>query len=169
MTKWNAAITAMEAQCKDMGPDHCLRVPYEQLVLHPRPWMKKILSFLELDWSEDVMHHEKLVGKEHGISLSKVERSSDQVVKPVNLEALSKWVGHIPEDVVNEMAEIAPMLEHFGYDPNANPPKYGEPDGEVVKNTNDVIENESKWEHLGEEVKKHSKKDGASSGRRRRV
>ncbi len=27
-------------------------------------------------------------------------------------------MGKIPEDVVAEMAEIAPMLSHFGYNPN---------------------------------------------------
>ncbi len=166
LQKWNAAIKSMDEQCKELGDTHCLRVPYEQLVLHPREWMTKILSFLELEWTEDVLHHEQKVGKEHGISLSKVERSSDQVVKPVNLEALSKWVGHIPDDVVDEMAEVAPMLKHFGYDPHGNPPKYGQPDGEVVKNTNDVLENGSKWDHIGEEVKKHSKKDSGFRGRR---
>ena len=62
-------------------------------------------------------------------------------MKPVNLEALSKWVGHIPDEVLGEMAEIAPMLRYLGYDPNANPPVYGRPDGEVVKNTHDIMEN----------------------------
>jgi len=96
-------------------------------------------------------------------------------VKPVNLEALSKWVGHLPSEVIEDvrtenfygfiqltyltilflfdplcmtlslslspqMGEIAPMLAHFGYDPNANPPVYGKPDSFVVKNTNDIIE-----------------------------
>lgn len=56
------------------------------------------------------------------IELYRVERSSDQVIKPVNLEALSKWVGKIPEDVVRDMADIAPMLSVLGYDPYANPP-----------------------------------------------
>ena len=82
----------------------------------------------------------------------------------MNLEALSKWVGHIPDDVVQDMAEIAPMLSHFGYDPNANPPNYGKPDGDVVKNTNDVIENEDKWEQKGELVKKLSKKETGARG-----
>ena len=44
-----------------------------------RKWLEKILKFLELPWTEDVMHHEKQINKPHGISLSKVERSSDQV------------------------------------------------------------------------------------------
>lgn len=76
-----------------------------------------------------------------------------QVVKPVNVDALTKWVGAIPQDVIADMAEvtiilytiyryiiislnmicinntnnfqIAPMLEKLGYDPNTNPPNYG--------------------------------------------
>lgn len=65
----------------------------------------------------------------------RVERSSDQVIKPINLEALTKWVGHIPQDVIDEMADIAPMLSVLGYDPYANPPKYGAPDKLVSDNT----------------------------------
>merc|ERR1712193_216399 len=79
LTKWNSAISAMNDQCEELGSDYCLPVYYEQLILHPRKWLEKILKFLELDWTEDVMHHEKQINKAHGISLSKVERSSDQV------------------------------------------------------------------------------------------
>lgn len=62
------------------------------------------------------------------LGLCRVERSTDQVMKPVNTEALSKWVGHIPADVISEMAEIAPMLARLGYDPQANPPDYTKPE-----------------------------------------
>ena len=91
----------------------------------------------------------------------RVERSSDQVIKPVNLEALTKWVGNIPEDVVHDMANIAPMLSVLGnfrkmfvtslvltlglfifalsgYDPYSNPPNYGNADDVVKENTNKV-------------------------------
>lgn len=57
-----------------------------------------------------------------------MERSSDQVVRPLYQEALTKWVGQIPDDVVNDMANIAPMLATLGYDPAANPPVYGIPE-----------------------------------------
>lgn len=57
----------------------------------------------------------------------RVERSTDQVMKPVNTDALSTWVGHIPSDVMSDMAEIAPMLARLGYDPHANPPDYSRP------------------------------------------
>lgn len=57
-----------------------------------------------------------------------MERSSDQVVRPVNRDALDKWVGHIPADVRADMAELAPMLSVLGYDPWANPPRYSADD-----------------------------------------
>ena len=117
-----------------------------------------------MDWTEEVLHHEKQINKAHGISLSKVERTSDQVVKPVNLEALSKWVGMMPDDVVEDMANIAPMLEKMGYDPKGNPPNYGTPDEEVVKNTNEVKAHKDDWEKVGEMVKSNSKKKSAAAG-----
>eukprot|EP00090_Calanus_glacialis_P028383 TRINITY_DN4561_c0_g1_i1.p1 TRINITY_DN4561_c0_g1~~TRINITY_DN4561_c0_g1_i1.p1 ORF type:complete len:380 (-),score=107.11 TRINITY_DN4561_c0_g1_i1:494-1633(-) len=164
LQKWNAAITAMNEQCKELGSKNCLPVVYEQMVLHPEQWMRKILNFLELPWDDAVLHHEQHINKKGGISLSKVERSSDQVIKPVNLDALSKWVGHIPDDVVQEMGNIAPMLAHFGYDPEGNPPNYGKPDKFVVDNTNDIKKNDAEWEEIAEKVKSLSKKDTMPRG-----
>lgn len=83
---------------------------------------------------------------------SRVERSSDQVIKPINLEALTKWVGHIPEDVVRDMADIAPMLSVLGYDPYANPPNYGKPDELVADNTKNVQQNMEHWERKAKEL-----------------
>lgn len=124
LTKWSSAVETMFSQCQAVGQAKCRPVHYEQLVLHPEEEMRKLLHFLELQWDSSVLHHEELIGKAGGVSLSKVERSTDQVMKPVNTEALSKWVGQIPPDVVSDMAEIAPMLSRLGYDPHANPPDY---------------------------------------------
>ncbi|VDO94132.1 unnamed protein product [Heligmosomoides polygyrus] len=68
-----------------------------------------------------------------------------KVVKPVNLDALSKWVGAIPKDVIDEMDEVAPMLRQLGYDPHANPPNYGKPDELVEKKTDEVHRNSEQW------------------------
>ncbi|CAO2629054.1 protein-tyrosine sulfotransferase 2 [Chionomys nivalis] len=144
LTKWNKAIEVMYAQCMEVGRDKCLPVYYEQLVLHPRRSLKRILDFLGITWSDTVLHHEDLIGKPGGVSLSKIERSTDQVIKPVNLEALSKWTGHIPGDVVRDMAQIAPMLARLGYDPYANPPNYGNPDPIVINNTHRVLKGDYK-------------------------
>lgn len=74
-----------------------------------------------------------------------MERSSDQVIKPVNMEALTRWVGAIPSDVIRDMADVAPMLSILGYDPYANPPSYGNPDAEVKHNTYKIKKDEKFW------------------------
>ncbi|KAL3270344.1 hypothetical protein HHI36_009392 [Cryptolaemus montrouzieri] len=150
LKKWNSVVEAMNKQCNELGPSKCFRVPYEQLVLHPREWMQKVLGFLNIGWNESVLHHQDFIN--NGITLSKVERSSDQVIKPVNLEALTKWVGNIPEDVVRDMAEIAPMLSVLGYDPYANPPEYGKPDAEIASNTRNIEKNKTLWEQKAKEM-----------------
>ncbi|MCP9259383.1 hypothetical protein DINM_002332 [Dirofilaria immitis] len=150
LDKWNHIIKIMYEQCKTIGDKRCLIVYYEQLVLHPEKQLRRVLNFLNIAWSDLVLHHDKLIGKD--ISLSKVERSTDQVIKPVNLDALNKWVGSFSEDIVQEMASLAPMLAELGYDPNANPPKYGEPDPIVLKNTDELHMNEEEWERRAQEV-----------------
>uniref|UniRef100_A0A2A4JEU5 Protein-tyrosine sulfotransferase n=1 Tax=Heliothis virescens TaxID=7102 RepID=A0A2A4JEU5_HELVI len=124
LTKWNHAVELMYQQCKTMGPDKCLVVRYEALVLRPRATLRRVLAFLQLPWHDAVLHHERYINQPNGVALSNVERSSDQVVRPVNLDALDKWVGQIPADVRADMAELAPMLSVLGYDPWANPPRY---------------------------------------------
>lgn len=71
LKKWNQAVESMYDQCLRVGKQYCLPVFYEQLVLHPKEWMEKILTFLDLPWDEAVMHHEEHIGKPGGISLSR--------------------------------------------------------------------------------------------------
>jgi hypothetical protein len=44
--------------------------------------------------------------------------------KQVNPEALSNWVGHIPEDILQDIETIAPMLKKMGYSSNSDQPNY---------------------------------------------
>ncbi|KAG8173134.1 hypothetical protein JTE90_015388, partial [Oedothorax gibbosus] len=143
--QWSSAMSAMYSQCLSLGSDICMPVHYEQVVLQPKPWMESILKFLDIPWNDSVLHHEQLVDKPGGISISKLERSSDQVIKPINIEALTKRVGQIPEDVVRDMASVAPMLLTLGYDPNANPPDYGKPDALVLNNTKFINKNKEMY------------------------
>ncbi|OQV13567.1 Protein-tyrosine sulfotransferase [Hypsibius exemplaris] len=152
MEKWNSAMELMFSQCRQVGPDRCMLVYYEQLVLHPKVWMERIAGFLQLPWEEAMLHHEALVGKPGGIALSNVERSSDQVIKPINIDALGKWVGVIPQDVVDSMATLAPMLQRLGYDPYSNSANYGTPDGMVINNTNSIHAQSDLWLEKGKSV-----------------
>ena len=77
-----------------------------------------------------------------------------QVVKPLYTDSLNSWVGHIPDDVNDDMAKIAPMLKLLGeinrsikkliffllgYDPDSRDPFYGKPDKEVIQKYNDWL------------------------------
>ena len=68
---WNRAIMAMYNECITVGSTYCLPVYYERLVLHPEAEMRKILTFLDIPWDENVIHHEETIGKVGGASLSK--------------------------------------------------------------------------------------------------
>lgn len=71
LSKWNKAIETMHEQCKEIGPERCMMVNYEQLVLHPEAIMHKILDFLDVPWNSSVLHHEEFINKPNGVSLSK--------------------------------------------------------------------------------------------------
>lgn len=152
LTKWNAATSSMYQECKSLGTSVCMPVYYEQLVLHPEETLRKILLFLKLPWNETVLHHEKFVNQPNGIELSKLERSTDQVVKPINTKTLTTWVGNLPDDIVRDMAQIAPMLSVLGYDPNANPPNYGDPDAFVLSKMKLIEDNKEMWQKKEEKL-----------------
>ena len=46
-------------------------VYYEQLVLHPEKMARQILLFLKIPWNEAVLHHDDVINKPGGVSLSK--------------------------------------------------------------------------------------------------
>ena len=150
--RWNKIVENMNNQCNAIGPTRCMIVYYEQLVLHPKKWISLILDFLDLPWDERVLHHEQSINKPRGVRVSKVERSSDQIIKPINSDALTSWVGYFDEDILEDMDAIAPMLRKFGYDPEDNDPVYGVPDGEVINNTNDIHDKKQYWENKAREL-----------------
>uniref|UniRef100_A0A0K0F0F9 Protein-tyrosine sulfotransferase n=1 Tax=Strongyloides venezuelensis TaxID=75913 RepID=A0A0K0F0F9_STRVS len=87
-------------------------------------------------WNEIVLNHEQFIGTK--VLVSKLERSSDQVIKPINIDALAKWMGNIPKDDLENMENIAPMLQFLGYDLFANPPNCGIPDEEVINKSDNL-------------------------------
>lgn len=163
MMKWNQAIETMYNQCNSIGKEQCKIVHYEKLVLRPQEQMKEILEFLNVTWNEAVLHHEEMIGKKDGVALSKVERSSDQVIKPINLEALNKWEGQIPDDVVQDMAEIAPMLRVLGYNPYVNKGNYGDPEAWVKDNTYKIQQNAKLWESKAKQLLKRPSQEDSEN------
>ena len=65
---------------------------------------------------------------------------------------MTDWVGKLPDNVIRDMPAIAPMLDLLGYDPRANPPKYGQPDHGVAENTLKVRKNSNYWKHREDDI-----------------
>jgi len=84
--------------------------------------------------------------------MCRVEKSTDQVIKPVNMEALVRWADFVPSDVKHDINKIAPMLSRLGYDPNAYPPSYGQADALVANNTLLVKQNVEYWERKAHDI-----------------
>ena len=72
LQKWNMAMDTMVSQCRQLGSNKCLMVYYEQLVLHPESVLRSLLTFLDLQWQDAVLHHHEYINKPGGISLSKL-------------------------------------------------------------------------------------------------
>jgi len=154
LQRWNNVVFVMDKVCNKLGDSRCLRVQYEQLVLHPRAELVRLLDWLHLPWDEAVLSHHQKINKPGGVRVSISERSSDQVVRPVNTGALTAWVGTFPKDVLSEMADLAPMLKTLGYDPNDNHPTYGQADPEVLENNRELEEKAGFWAVRGAQLLK---------------
>ena len=140
---WNNITEIMYDQCLKIGSDRCLIVFYEKLVLQPKIEIVKILKFLNVPWNEAVLNHEKYIGDE--ISLSKSEKSSDQVIKPVYLDGLNSWVGKIPKGILDELDQLVPMMKKLGYDTKSKWIDYSLADEKVKNNTQNIKDNKEHW------------------------
>ena len=136
----------------------CLRVRYEDLVLHPRNVIAKVLTFLDLPWNSSVLSHHTMINQPGGVRVSVMERSSDQIIQPVHTKALTEWVGTFPSKLLSQMGEVAPMLRQLGYNPEENPPKYGQADPEILNNTREVLLNKEYWKVRSEQMLRAMKK-----------
>lgn len=86
-----------------MGSDHCLQVHYEQLVLDLNQALIKIQDFLKMPaWDSNVLEGNRFF----------------------DTDSISNWHHQLPKDIVQDMKNLAPMLEALDYDPNDQAPKY---------------------------------------------
>lgn len=124
LRRWNSLTARMASQCQKAGRERCLQVPYELLVQQPEKWTKIIAEFIGIPWRESMLHHEAYVGVKGGVDLSLAEKSTDQVVKPIYVNALTNWTGFYSDSILRDMHNIAPHLAKLGYHPHQNPPDY---------------------------------------------
>lgn len=67
------------------------------------------------------------------------------MIKPINPEALTSWVGKVPASVLERADTLAPMLKILGYDPRARRPNYGKVDQFVKENMYAILAQKELW------------------------
>ena len=95
-----------------------MMVSYENLVTNTRKCLKKIVEFLDLEWSDFMLEHHKFIGNR--IDVNENEWSTSQIKKPIYTESINAWRGKLPQYCLDRLEELAPMLRKLGYDPKAN-------------------------------------------------
>ena len=115
---WSVKVKSYKQSCDQVGPDSCMIVFYEQLVLNKTLTLRKLTNFLDLPWSDSMLNHEKFIGER--VRISESEWSTSQIIQPIYTDSINAWVGKIPEEALKEVAISAPMLKELGYDPMAN-------------------------------------------------
>ena len=115
---WSTLNKQMDQQCRVVGPDFCMRIKYEDLVMETNRTMREVVKFLNETWEEQLLEHQKFIGSE--IAVSKIEWSTDQIKKPINKDSLTSWLSKIPSLTEHEIRQAAPMIETFGYNLTAN-------------------------------------------------
>ncbi|KIH63985.1 hypothetical protein ANCDUO_05709 [Ancylostoma duodenale] len=100
------------------------KVYYERLVQRTRDEARRILNFLDVPWSDDVLRHEEKIGTE--VKLNPKEFSTSQVKEKVNKKALTSWFGCYSDDVLSRIDKLAPLLRHLGYDTSTAEPDYAQ-------------------------------------------
>uniref|UniRef100_A0A7I4YB25 Protein-tyrosine sulfotransferase n=1 Tax=Haemonchus contortus TaxID=6289 RepID=A0A7I4YB25_HAECO len=118
---WNNLISRMVFTCSN-AKGLCLKVYYERLVQRPSDEARRILHFLDVPWSDDVLSHQDKIGDE--IHLNPKEFSTSQVKEKVNEKALTTWFGCYPEVLLKKIDRLAPMLRKLGYDTSTDRPDY---------------------------------------------
>jgi len=112
LRSWANLASGMERICRAIGPLRCRTVKYEQLVQEPERVLRGLLSWLGLPWEPKLLSHQEMMGD---VATSSLETTADQIVRPVYREAIERWRGEIPDEVLRDNLAWAPALRTFGY------------------------------------------------------
>lgn len=114
------------------------------------------MNFLKEPWNEKMLHHHDHI---ENISLSKLEWSTHEIIKPINTESLTSWVGNLP---VNEddIRFIHPLLNSLNYSLKQDDLNYKEDlADELVHANNELIKkNRDYWLIKGKNVSEYLQK-----------
>lgn len=123
LDNWNYYVTQMVEECSK-AKEICLKVYYERLVQRPSEELHRILQFLEVKWSNDVLNHHQKIGSK--IYLNQVDVSSAKLKEKVNVNSLARWFDKFSEEFLQNIDKAAPVLRKLGYNTSSFRPDYAE-------------------------------------------
>jgi hypothetical protein len=110
---WDQYYRKFRKNCEKIGPERCLIVKYESLILNTNGTMRRVAKFLDLEWTDNFLRHHTFVGDR--VQISDTEWSSDQIKKPIYQDALMNWAGKL-EFEPGLVERKAHVLKQLGYD-----------------------------------------------------
>ena len=110
LQKWNKRNQIGYTVCKRLGPGKCLIVKYEQLVVTPKPVIRNLLEFLNVEFNDNYLNHNDFFGTE----IKYKGKLAENLKKKIFTDSLNKWVGKINYDK-NYVNQTIEMLHVFGY------------------------------------------------------
>ncbi|KAK6741233.1 hypothetical protein RB195_009224 [Necator americanus] len=117
---WNVQLTKMINMCMTVK-ESCLIVFYERLIQRTESDARRILKFLDVPWSDDVIQLQKIDAKE---TLNRNETSTSQMKVNAHMKSLTSWFGFFSNNTLDKLDKLAPLLKKLGYDTSSHEPNY---------------------------------------------
>ena len=153
LSSWKSFNKKASDDCRKLGDEYCLLVRYEDLVLHPRASLKRVVEFLNVKWTDELLKHQEHIGNE--ISISKTEWSSHQIIKPINSESIYSWINGKIEIDYKQMKFIESLLNSFNYSLNISFAKLDRADPMVLNNNQMIRKDKDYWDNKGRNFSQH--------------
>lgn len=113
LTYWNSKNKLGYGFCNEMGAAKCHLVKYENLVTQPEPTIRDITQFLGLEWTDNLLHHDRFLNG--NISLSKEPIFADIQKNQINNQSIGKWRNKIRDYNEKLINDNIVMLKEFNY------------------------------------------------------
>lgn len=115
LTDWNRANTVGLKRCKLFGPDYCHIVKYESLVNSPESTIRKMCEFLEIEYMEDMLHHDQF------LLANKLRLTGDEFIRKrvqkemINNRSIGRWRNSIKGYDERLVARKIKLLKEMNY------------------------------------------------------
>lgn len=110
---WNRFNTIEVGRCENYGSKKCHLVKYESMVSDPEKTIRKITDFLDIEFTNDMLHHDKFLDKltitNYSFINNGVKRSS------MNNGSMGKWMIKIKDYNASKVEANFKLLKYLNY------------------------------------------------------